>query len=54
MKLLLAGSLLLAGCTLLDKDIEHGFVYDTTITEENYKKVPCLVDGQVVKKKKKR
>lgn len=40
------------GCTLIDKQIEKGFIYNNTVTEENYKKTPCFVDGQIVKPKK--
>lgn len=46
-------SLLLNGC-MFNEEFEAGFVYDNIVTEENYKKTPCIVDGQTVKPKKKK
>lgn len=54
MKTILAiTSMVLISC-VYNKEFERGFVYDSTITEENYKKTPCFVDGQTVRPKKKK
>lgn len=46
-------SLTISGC-VFNKEFETGFVYDSKVTEENYKKTPCFIDGQIVKPKKKK